>query len=307
MKLLIAAAPGSEPQSAAFGAALPEAGTIAIDSRRFPDQERYLRVENRVEGASVVVVAGLRDPDPQAIGLMFLADCLRELGAARVGLAAPYLPYLRQDRRFRDGEAVTSRSFARFLSGCFDWVATVDPHLHRLAALSDVYTVPAAAASSAEPVARWILQHVEAPALVGPDQESRQWIEAVARLTGCPATVLAKRRLGDREVEISAPDASTLRSRTPVVLDDIIASGQTMCTTVRRLAALEMRPVCIGVHALFDADALDEMLRAGAARVLTCNTLVHPTNAIDVLPQLAAAVQALALPPAAAQAAARHP
>src|SRR4051812_19348748 len=40
----------------------------------------------------------------------------RELGAMRIGLLAPYLSYMRQDRRFHDGEAVTSTYFARLLS-----------------------------------------------------------------------------------------------------------------------------------------------------------------------------------------------
>ena len=294
MRLLVASAPGAQPQADALAAALAGAARLAIESRRFPDAERYLRVEGDVSGASVVVVAALRDPDPQALGLLFLADCLREMGAARVGLAAPYLPYMRQDHRFLDGEAVTSRSFARFVSGCFDWVATVDPHLHRIGALSQIYTVPATAASSASPIGRWVAAQVDSPLLVGPDQESGQWVGAIARELGCPSLMLSKQRRGDREVEISAPDRRAVAGRTPVVIDDIISSAQTMCATVRHLAALNTRPVCVGVHALMADQALEELLRAGAARVVTCNTLVHRTNAIDVLPELAASVRALA-------------
>jgi ribose-phosphate pyrophosphokinase len=294
MRLLIASAPGAQPQADALAAGLGGAAQLTIDSRRFPDAERYLRVAGDVAGASIVVVAALRDPDPQAVGLLFLADCLRELGAARIGLAAPYLPYMRQDHRFRDGEAVTSRSFARFVSGCFDWVATVDPHLHRLRALSDIYTVPAAVASSAVPIARWIADHVVSPLIVGPDQESGQWVAPIARALQCPSLTLSKQRRGDRDVEISPPQRQAVVGRTPVVIDDIISSAQTMCAAARRLADLGTNPICVGVHALLADEALDDLLRAGAARVVTCNTLVHRTNAIDVLPELAASVRALA-------------
>ena len=44
------------------------------------------------------------------------AAAARELGATRVGVAAPYLGYMRQDKRFQDGEAVTSAVFAKLLS-----------------------------------------------------------------------------------------------------------------------------------------------------------------------------------------------
>ena len=59
-----------------------------------------------------------------------------------MGLVTPYLAYLRQDRQFRPGEAVTSRTFARLLSGYADWLVTIDPHLHRYDTLSDIYNIP---------------------------------------------------------------------------------------------------------------------------------------------------------------------
>ena len=63
--------------------------------------------------------------------LIFAAATARELAAAKIGLVAPYLAYMRQDRRFNPGEAVTSRQVAGLLSSAFDWLVTVDPHLHR--------------------------------------------------------------------------------------------------------------------------------------------------------------------------------
>jgi ribose-phosphate pyrophosphokinase len=50
-------------------------------------------------------------------------------------------------------------------------------------------------------------------------------------------------------------------------------------------------PVCVGIHAVLAGEALAELGAAGAARVVTCNTIAHPTNAIDVHPALTAAVR----------------
>lgn len=47
---------------------------------------------------------------------------LHDLGAKRIGLAAPYLAYMRQDKRFYYGEAVTSHSFAALISRLADWL-----------------------------------------------------------------------------------------------------------------------------------------------------------------------------------------
>jgi ribose-phosphate pyrophosphokinase len=291
MTLQVLAFPGAEAGAERLARKLG-AAHCRLESRRFPDGECYLRVADDVAGSEVVVVAELRDPDPQLPGLLFLADALHELGAASCGLAAPYLPYMRQDMRFRAGEAVTSRSFARLVSAAFDWLVTVDPHLHRHATLDEIYAIPSAVVPSAPAIAAWLQARVALPHLVGPDEESMQWVGGVAALAGCPSTVLRKHRRGDREVELVVPDLGPLHGHTPVLIDDIIASAQTMAAAVRalRVAGLEA-PVCIGVHALFADDAAALLRAAGAGRVVTCNTLRHPSNAIDISAALAEAVR----------------
>ena len=293
MSVLVLAAPGAEGTTDHLARHLA-APTAQVAFRRFPDGESYLRLLDPVEGRDVVLVACLRDPDPQALGLWYLADTARQLGARSVGLVAPYLPYMRQDRRFQPGEAITSSTFARFLSQAFDWLVTVDPHLHRRSSLAEIYTIPARAVGSAAAIARWVAAEVAQPVIVGPDSESEQWAADVAARIGCPAIVLAKNRLGDRSVEISVPEAGAHRGRTPVLIDDIISSARTMAVAATRVReAFGMAPVCVGVHAVFSPYALQVLAEAGAGRIVTCNTLPHPSNAIDVGGDMAAAVREL--------------
>lgn len=47
------------------------------------------------------------------------------------------------------------------------------------------------------------------------------------------------------------------------------------------------------MHAVYADDALDSLQRAGAARIVTCNTIEHATNAIDLTDTLAEGVQRL--------------
>lgn len=293
MSAVVLPLPGAQGLAGALATQLgAEAG--AVEFRRFPDGESYYRIASSVDGRDVVVVAALRDPDPLALGLAFVADTAREMGARRVGLVAPYLPYMRQDARFHPGEAVTSRTFARFVSQAFDWLVTVDPHLHRYPTLDVVYTIPSTVVPSAPAVARWVRANMARPVIIGPDSESEQWAGDVARRVGCPSQVLTKTRLGDRHVEISLPEPGLAEGRQPVLLDDIISSGHTMAEAVRHVrSAFGAAPVCIGVHALFAPEARDLLLAAGASRVLTCNTVPDASNAVDVLPDVAAAVRPL--------------
>jgi len=262
---------------------------------RFPDGECLVRLDAPVQGRCVVLAGSLDQPDGKALPLLFAADAARELGAVQVGLVAPYLAYMRQDQRFRPGEAVTSRSFARLLSGTLDFLVTVDPHLHRWRSLGDIYPIRTRAVAAAPLIAGWLRRNVPAPLLVGPDSESEQWVAEVARLTGAPWTVMTKQRRGDREVEVTLDGAGAWPGRTPVLLDDIASTGHTLVAAVQALAAAGLaRPLCIVVHALFTQDAGQRLLEAGAARVVSCDTVDHPSNAIELAAPLAAAVLEIA-------------
>jgi ribose-phosphate pyrophosphokinase len=251
--------------------------------RRFPDGESYLRMHTTVAGRDVIVAATLHDPDSRILPLLFLADTARELGAARIVLVAPYLAYMRQDRRFNPGEAVTSRTFARLVSQCFDGLVTVDPHLHRYPSLDAVYGIPSRIVAAAPHVAEWIQAHVDTPLLVGPDSESEQWVRDVAERAGAPWVVLEKVRRGDRDVEVSVPDVDRWRAHTPVLVDDIISTGRTMIETVKHLRGAGMvAPICVGVHGVFADAAVGALLHAGAERVVTSTTIPRDTSAIDL-------------------------
>ena len=291
---VILAYPGDEALAQAVVTARHKASLGRVLLRRFPDGESYLRLLDPVRGASVTVVASLHQPDARLIPVMLLAATARDLGAARVTLLSPYLPYMRQDERFEPGEGVTSRYVAAMLSGVFDALATADPHLHRHQDLAHLYTIPTACLSTSQAIAAWLLK-LPSPQLllIGPDEESAQWVEPVASATGSPWVILSKLRRGDHDVSVCPeglwPRHGQPRAGLPVILDDIISTGHTMAQTVRHVLAAGLdSPLCVGVHAVFAQDALALLRQAGAQDVVTCNTIPHPSNQIDVCASLAA-------------------
>lgn len=279
--LLVIPMPGNEAMAASLSSTL-HADLGAIETRRFPDLETYLRIASDVAGRNVVIVCTLDRPDGKLLPLVFAAEAARDLGARGVGLVAPYLAYMRQDRRFNSGEAITSKSFARLLASTFDWLVTVDPHLHRYASLDELYAIPSSVVRAAPDLAEWIRAHIDRPLVIGPDSESEQWVSDVASRAGCPYAVLSKRRLGDRRVEIALPDVSIFSGRTPVLVDDIASSARTMIEACRKLTAAGLpAPVCAAIHALFSPES-HQALQEVASNIVTTNTVVHETNRIDL-------------------------
>jgi ribose-phosphate pyrophosphokinase len=293
MRPLVYALPGNAAFTGGLCANWPaDVGHLSL--HRFPDGESLVRLDTPPQGRDVALVCTLHDPDPKIMPLLFAAGAAREQGARSVGLVAPYMAYLRQDLSFHAGEARSAGTFARILSGHFDWIVTVDPHLHRIHSLDEVFTTPAVVVQAAPLLASWIATQVREPLLIGPDEESGQWVRAVAEAAHAPWHALRKVRTGDREVEIGVPSHEHWTHRTPVIVDDIISSGATMNYLVRKLRGQGLAaPVCVAVHAVFAPSAYAALQEAGAGRVVTANTIEHESNAIDVTAAVAAAARPL--------------
>lgn len=259
-------------------------GEIAnFEIRNFPDGETYIRVLSNCLNRDIIILANLHQPNSKLLPLIFLCDILKEMDCNKITLIAPYLPYMRQDIQFHPGEAVTSRFFAKLLSQQIDHLITIDPHLHRYHSLSQIYSCETSVIQANPAIADWIKKNIKKPFIVGPDNESEQWAANVANMIDCPYLILDKQRFGDKDVSVSASSAEEFKGLTPVLIDDIISTGRTMVKTAEWLANEGLcPPICIGVHALFSGDALAVMKQAKIEKVLTCSTIAHETNQIEV-------------------------
>jgi ribose-phosphate pyrophosphokinase len=282
MKPIIFSMPGNELLSDAILKGLgAECGNFA--QRQFPDGETYIRILSNVEEKEVIVVCTLHEPNPKLLPLLFICKLLKDLKAKSICLVVPYLSYMRQDKQFNSGEAITSNYFAQLISSFADRIITIDPHLHRRSSMNEIYSIPCNVLHSAKLISSWIKNNIQKPLLIGPDSESEQWVSEVAKDAGAPYIVLEKLRRGDNEVEVSIPQTEKYKDHTPVLVDDIISTAHTMIKTIEHLKNANMkRAVCIGVHAVFANLAYDNLIKAGAKEVISCNTIFHSTNKIDV-------------------------
>jgi ribose-phosphate pyrophosphokinase len=257
-----------------------------LEQRKFPDGESYLRSHSDCQGKDVVIFCNLYAPDNKLLKLLFLSNIAQEMQANRIGLVTPYLPYMRQDKQFHPGECVTSKPFAKLLSASFDFLVTMDPHLHRYHSLDEIYSLKSAVVPAAPLMAKWIKKNINTPLLIGPDSESAQWVSEVAQMANAPFQVLEKIRYGDRDVEVSIPALAAYKNATPVLVDDIISSGRTMLETIHHLQNAGMgRPVCMGVHGIFAGDAYQQLCQV--ADVITTQCISHPSNVIEIGDSLA--------------------
>ena len=279
----------------ASGARIAHAGNLAlarIEEHRFPDGEIKLRLPQTLP-RQTVILCSLNEPNEKLIALLLVAHTARDLGAKHLTLVAPYLAYMRQDIAFQAGEAISQRAVGGFLASLFDALITVDPHLHRVTSLREAVPVARAIVLSGAPLLSDLIAGRRSnPLLIGPDEESAQWVAQAAARHGFEHAVCRKVRHGDRAVEIFLPDFP-VAGRQVVLLDDVASTGHTIVQATRLLLQAGATSVDAAVtHALFAGDALQLIRDAGVGEIWSTDCISHPSNAVSLAVPIA---QALAL------------
>ena len=284
------------------------------EERTFEDGEHKIRPLQAVRERDVFVVESLSGDEALSVNdkvlrtLFFLA-ALRDAGAERVTLIAPYLCYARKDRRTKPRDPVSLRYLATlFESVGLDRIVTVD--VHNPAAYENAFRIPA--------------EHLTAVPL---------FVDALAPL------------IGDREVVVVSPDAGgvkraevfrqalsrrldqsvelvfiekfrsegevwggavvgTVEDRVAIILDDLISSGTTLAGAARACRENGAHASYAAVtHGVFSADASRTIGASELDRLLLVDTLpvtrldadvrAQRVDVLNVAPLLASAISRL--------------
>lgn len=260
--------------------------TLGAVSGSFPDGEKYVRFKGNVRGKEIVLVQSMHPkPNDALVELFLVAKNARDLGAKKVTALVPYLGYMRQDKRFNPGEAFSAKHVAELLSSCLDELFTFDAHLHRIKKMGEIFSIPAHNLSAGNDIAGFVEKKFNAKdtLIVGPDFESSQWARRIADRIGFGSTILEKKRLSSRKVTVRLVEDVDLRGKRVVIIDDIASTGNTLIEAAKAMKKNGAKSVdCVLVHALLVEGALEKIKRSGMRNFFSCNTIRHPTNAIDL-------------------------
>ena len=250
---------------------------------KFPDDELRIRLDCDVGGKEVVFVQSFyKNVSDCIIEIILAAQTAIGLGAKKAALVAPYFPYMRQDKRFHKGEAVSQKIIAGMVDRYFDAIYIMDPHLHREDRLQHIFKIKSKKLTANSLIAGYIRKNIRNPVIIGPDEESYKWARHVAEMLGAESRILKKKRHSSYRVEVRLNKNIDLKGKNAVIVDDIVSTGHTILETAKILKKLGARNIhCICVHGIFIDDALSKLKKAGINAVST-NTIPNPVAKIDV-------------------------
>ena len=236
--------------------------------KRFPDDEFYIRVLDDIAGEDVLIVQTAY-PDSKIVELLLMQDAVHEAGAKKITVVLPYFGYSRQDKKFEEGEAISSRTVAQHISMHADFVITVDPHKEHILKF---FSVPAYSCSAVSTIAQY-LKEKNIDFILAPDKGAKDRAKEAATLINCEYDYLEKTRIDGTTVKIT-PKKLDARGKHVAIIDDIISTGDTMANSIKELKKQGAKTVSIAcTHGLFVGGAKEKLLSADCDEIISTDTI----------------------------------
>ena len=259
-----------------------------IETKKFPDGERYLRIKDEIaEDERVVVIQSTGFPqDENLMELFFILDTLNDMNVTDITVVSPYLGYSRQERRFKDTECISAKATAKLIQ-TMGVKRLISVNLHE-ESICDLYDIPAENLSAMPAIAEHIADTFdEKPIILAPDKGAENFAKEIATIIDTDYDYLEKVRFSPEKVE-TKPKNISVKGRKVVIIDDIISTGGTIVNAINILSEQGAKSVDVFcVHPVLVNDAVLKINAAGASSVQATDSLKSDVSNISLASTIA--------------------
>ncbi len=261
-------------------AALLDVEQGQLESSRFPDGERYLRVHDVVANKNIILLGGTHD-DGAFLDVYDIGCHLVRSGARSLAMVVPYYGYSTMERATQAGEVVTAKTRARAL-------ASIPPaQTGNVIFLMDLHTDGIAHYFGDGIVSRHLsamdvvcdlvrsLQLTD-PIIASTDAGRAKQVAKIANALGYEAAFVYKRRVQDA-LAVTGVNAD-VSGRPVVIYDDMVRTGGSLVQAAEAYLAQGAAEVhAVTTHLVLARDAASTLVGSGSLASLS-GTNTHPRS-----------------------------
>ena len=254
-----------------------------VETKKFPDGERYLRITGDIPEEVTVIQSTGYPQDENLMELLFMISNLKDLGAKKVRAVVPYMGYARQEKRFNPGETISAKIICQLIeaAGADEFITF---NIHEECVLN-FFNIKARNISAMPAIAEYLDKKFfkksnEKPLIIAPDKGAYGFAQEISEIIGC-----------DSESE-NTVNVDSVKGMHAVIIDDIIATGGTIVNAInilKQYGASSVDVCC--VHPILTNNGATRIYAAGANKIIGTNSLSSDTSRVSIAKAIADALR----------------
>jgi len=271
---------------------------LPVTITQFPDSEIHVLIEELVRHQDIYIIQPCSAPvNDHLMELLMMIDAFRRASVHSINVVVPYFPYARQERMARGREAIGAKVVARMIQQMgATRVVYVDVHAQ---ATQGFFDIPVDPLTALPVLAEHFHRDEFADATIVSPDVGRAWLANLyAKRLDLPLAVMYKRRTAEGSVEVKAV-AGDIAGRTPIVIDDVIASGSLLTQLPALIQAGVRPPIYLAItHPVFLPKAAERLDSDLIAELVVTDTIHVPEERrhsklriLSIAPLLAEAIR----------------
>ena len=242
-------------------------------SKQFSDGEWYVKINEEVAHKKVWVITATNPPADHLVELFLLLDTLQKSNAI-IHLLFTYFGYARQDNpRIQEGSSaqIMGKFFSIFAIQKIIIIHAHSARLHEYLSFQNVIPFDLICQT-----ALWY------DSLAAPDRGAYQVVEALGKRCAIATVFLSKIRPEQEIVKILEYNG-TIKAKKVLIIDDIIATGNTIIEVSKMLTALGAQYISVwATHGAFSTNAIHNIEQSTIRKIYVTNTLPQERNSTKI-------------------------
>lgn len=244
----------------------------AVDIRRFPDGEVFVKIVDNIRGRDVFIVQPVcTPPNENLMELLIMIDAAKRASADRITAVLPYYGYARQDRKDQPRVPITAKLVANLLAAAgADRIVALDLHCQQIQGFFDI---PVDALTAAPVFVKELrARNLEKLIVVAPDTGGVKTAYSFSTMLGCGLAIAAKQRKSATEVE-SIDVVGDVRGCDVVMIDDLVTTASTLCGAAQLLQEHGARSIrAVVTHALITPQGVKKLKASPIQELITTDS-----------------------------------
>lgn len=253
----------------------------AVELRRFPNTELYVRYSESIRDDHVVIIQSLVAQGESSVNdafmeLLLMVDAARRASAAHITVVMPYMAYSRQDRKAKGREPISAAAIINALQGAgATRLVSIDMHSAQTQAVFDgPFDHLTAEGELRKALKNYIETNPDNHIVVSPDGGRAKTAEHYAEALGTDVVYIPKTRSRTNSGEITRPDSVPgVDGSVCILVDDMIDTAGTLVSAAKTLKNSKAKKViAVTTHGIFSHPALERLQQPDIDEVFATDT-----------------------------------